>query len=97
MSEGSFVDGFVATARGRFAVRSVGDPGAPLVLCVHGFPDVPHSWDEVARDLAAAGYRAVAPFLRGYAPSVLEGPYDIDSLAGALGEGVPLGRNVCCS
>lgn len=41
----------------------------PLVLCFHGFPDTAHTWDVVGPAVAAAGYRVVAPFLRGYAPS----------------------------
>ncbi len=41
----------------------------PLVLLMHGFPDTARSWDHVRPALAAAGYRAVSPFLRGYAPS----------------------------
>ena len=41
----------------------------PLVLLVHGFPDTAHSWDATRAALAAAGYRAVAPFTRGYAPT----------------------------
>ncbi|MCO4763440.1 MAG: alpha/beta hydrolase [Myxococcales bacterium] len=41
----------------------------PLVLLFHGFPDTAHTWDHVLDDIAAAGYQAVAPFIRGYAPS----------------------------
>ena len=41
----------------------------PLILLFHGFPDTPHTWDLVRPALAKAGYRVVAPFLRGYAPS----------------------------
>ena len=41
----------------------------PLVLMFHGFPDTPHTWDEVRPAVAAAGFRVVTPFLRGYAPS----------------------------
>ncbi|MFC4252373.1 alpha/beta fold hydrolase [Sinimarinibacterium flocculans] len=67
----------------------------PLVLCVHGFPDTAHSFTPVMQGLAASGYRAVAPFLRGYAPSGLaaDGDYrlttvadDLIGLIGALGE-----------
>ncbi|MFZ1488379.1 MAG: hypothetical protein WAS51_00415, partial [Ilumatobacteraceae bacterium] len=39
----------------------------PLALCLHGFPDTAHTWRHLLPRLAAAGYRAVAPFLRGYA------------------------------
>ena len=41
----------------------------PLALLLHGFPDTAHTWDDVRPALAKAGYRAVSPFLRGYAPS----------------------------
>lgn len=42
---------------------------APLVVLLHGFPDVPHSWEPVALRLAEQGYRVVAPYLPGYHPS----------------------------
>ena len=41
----------------------------PLVLLLHGFPDTAHTWDELRPRIAAKGYRAVSPFMRGYAPS----------------------------
>jgi len=41
----------------------------PLALCLHGFPDSAHSWRHLLPALAGAGYRAVAPFMRGYAPT----------------------------
>ena len=43
----------------------------PLVLCLHGFPDTAHTWRHLLPELAARGYRAVAPFQRGYAPTGL--------------------------
>lgn len=56
----------------RFGFLSEGE--GPLVLLMHGFPDTPHTWDHVRPALAAAGFRAVSPFLRGYAPtSIPEG------------------------
>jgi pimeloyl-ACP methyl ester carboxylesterase len=56
------------TANGlRFAYLEAGD--GPLVLLLHGFPDNARTWDAQIEALAAAGYRAVAPFLRGYAPT----------------------------
>ena len=67
----------------------------PLVLLLHGFPDTAHTWDEVRPALAAAGYRAVAPFMRGYAPTAQApgGDYsatalgrDVLALIDALGE-----------
>ena len=41
----------------------------PLALCLHGFPDSPHTWRHLMPALAVAGYRAVAPYMRGYAPT----------------------------
>lgn len=41
----------------------------PLVLCLHGFPDHALSFRHLIPDLAAAGYRVVAPYMRGYAPT----------------------------
>lgn len=70
------------TSRGRFACLTVGDPTGPLALFLHGFPDSADAWRPVLERAAQRGYHAVAPFMRGYAPSVLEGPYDGDHLAG---------------
>lgn len=42
--------------------------GFPIVL-LHGFPDDAHAWDAVAPPLAAAGYRVLVPYLRGYGPT----------------------------
>jgi pimeloyl-ACP methyl ester carboxylesterase len=42
--------------------------GEPVIL-LHGFPDDAHAWDDVARALAAKGYRTYAPYLRGYGPT----------------------------
>ena len=50
----------------------------PLVLMLHGFPDTAHTWSHQMPALAAAGYRVVAPFLRGYHPTAIpsNGYYD---------------------
>ncbi len=53
-----------------FTYLACGDEG-PLALCLHGFPDSAHSWRHLLPELAAAGYRAVAPFQRGYAPTAV--------------------------
>jgi pimeloyl-ACP methyl ester carboxylesterase len=55
----------------------------PLVLLLHGYPDNAYSWEHQLRALAAAGYRAVAPFMRGYPPSEVPagGFYDRATLA----------------
>ena len=40
----------------------------PLVLLFHGFPDNPYSFTAQLKALATAGYHAVAPYKRGFAP-----------------------------
>jgi pimeloyl-ACP methyl ester carboxylesterase len=41
----------------------------PLVLCMHGFPDNAYTYSALLPALAQAGWRGVAPFMRGYAPT----------------------------
>jgi pimeloyl-ACP methyl ester carboxylesterase len=64
-----------------FGALTCGDAG-PLALCLHGFPDSAHTWRHLLPALAEAGYRAVAPWTRGYAPTVV--PTDGDYSAAAL-------------
>jgi pimeloyl-ACP methyl ester carboxylesterase len=49
-----------------FPVLEAGD--GPLVLCLHGFPDHAKSWTPMLDRIAAAGYWAVAPTMRGFWP-----------------------------
>ena len=55
----------------RFAGLACGR--GPLALCAHGFPETADTWDRTLRHLAGMGYRAVAPNMRGYWPSSVEG------------------------
>jgi pimeloyl-ACP methyl ester carboxylesterase len=54
----------------------------PLALCLHGFPDTAHGFRHLLPALAEAGFHAVAPFTRGYAPTGV--PDDGDFGLGAL-------------
>jgi pimeloyl-ACP methyl ester carboxylesterase len=58
----------------------------PLVLAAHGFPDEPGTFRAQIEALVAAGYRVVAPTMRGYAPSAVprSGRYDLLALGGDL-------------
>ena len=51
------------------AYHEVGDPSGFPVILLHGFPDDAHAYDGVAPILAKAGYRSLAVYLRGYAPT----------------------------
>lgn len=55
----------------------------PLALCLHGFPDSAHGWRRTLPALAEAGFRAVAPFTRGYAPTSVapDGMYQTGALS----------------
>ena len=50
-----------------FAYLTQGE--GPLALCLHGFPDSADTFRPLMAALAQAGYRAVAPYMRGYAPT----------------------------
>ncbi len=47
--------------------------GKPLIL-LHGWPDSPRTWDKVLPALHDAGYRTVAPYLRGYGKTDFRSP-----------------------
>ena len=80
----------------RFAGFEAGQ--GPLLLCLHGFPDDARTWRHQMPVFAKAGYRVVAPYLRGYAPTSASpsGTYqtaalgrDIIGLIDALSPGAP--------
>jgi len=50
----------------RVHVLEAGVKGRPLVLLLHGFPELAYSWRKVMPALAEAGYHVVAPDQRGY-------------------------------
>lgn len=66
----------------RMQALEAGPAHGPLVLLLHGFPELSESWREVLPVLGAAGFRAVAPDLRGYGGTDKpRSGYDIDTLA----------------
>lgn len=80
-----------------FTYLAAGPDDGPVALCLHGFPDIPRTWAPIVPSLTAAGYRVIAPYMRGYAPSTTRGPFaadrvarDILNLSKALGGGRPV-------
>src|SRR6202142_4660553 len=70
------------TANGlQFGVLEAGS--GPLALCLHGFPDTAHTWRYLLPALGDAGFHAVAPWMRGYAPTQIpaDGRYQTGALA----------------
>lgn len=74
---------FIETNGIRMRTAEAGDEG-PLVLLAHGFPESWYSWRHQLTAIADAGYRVVAPDMRGYgetdAPPEVD-DYDIEQLA----------------
>jgi pimeloyl-ACP methyl ester carboxylesterase len=62
--------------------------GLPVLL-LHGFPYDPRAFDEVAPRLAAAGYRVIVPYLRGYGETRFLSPSTMRS-----GEQGAIGRDL---
>lgn len=50
----------------RIHYQEAGDPSAPPIVLIHGFASSTLVWSKVLLDLAAAGYRVIAPDLIGY-------------------------------
>jgi pimeloyl-ACP methyl ester carboxylesterase len=65
-----------------FAYLEAGPADGPLALCLHGFPDAAPTWNSLLQALGDAGFHAVAPWLRGYAPTQIpaDGGYGVGSL-----------------
>ena len=55
---------FIETNGIRMHIAECGS--GPLVLLCHGFPESWYSWRHQLQALAEAGFRAVAPDMRGY-------------------------------
>jgi pimeloyl-ACP methyl ester carboxylesterase len=79
-----------------FAYLEAGPADGRLALCLHGFPDAAPTWNALLVALGDAGFHAVAPWLRGYAPTSIpaDGVYqtgalvaDANALHAALGGG----------
>lgn len=70
-----------------FAIDECGE-GPDIALCLHGFPESRFSWRHQLPALAAAGWHAVAPDLRGYGGSSRpreQAAYHIDHLVADAG------------
>ena len=51
------------------AYQESGPKNGPPLILLHGWPSDVHDWDGVAPPLAAAGYRVLVPWLRGFGPT----------------------------
>jgi pimeloyl-ACP methyl ester carboxylesterase len=67
----------VTTNGATLQVTEAGEPGAPVVLLLHGFPELAYTWRHQIPVLAAAGYHVLAPDQRGYGRS--SAPESVDA------------------
>jgi pimeloyl-ACP methyl ester carboxylesterase len=68
-----------------FDVSDHGPVDGRVVILLHGFPEDRHCWDRLTPALTGAGYRVLAPDLRGYSPGARPAgrrAYTIDRAAG---------------
>ena len=77
----------IATNGVELNVIEAGAADGPLVVLCHGFPELAYSWRHQVPALTAAGFRVVAPDMRGFGRSSIPpeiAAYDIVSLCGDL-------------
>lgn len=73
------------------ATDRCGQPGdGPAVVFVHGFPDLARGWEHQLQAVAAAGYFALAPDMRGYGGSSCPEAVEAYTLAELTGDLVAL-------
>ncbi len=66
-----------------------GPADGPAVILLHGWPSDVHDWDGVAPPLAAAGFRVLVPWLRGFGPTRF-----LDAATPRSGQQAALGADV---
>jgi pimeloyl-ACP methyl ester carboxylesterase len=81
----------------QFPAIASGPTGGDLVLLLHGFPQTCRAWSAQVQALGDAGWHAVAPDIRGFAPGTRPGPVaqyaqhlvagDVLAIAAQLGAG----------
>jgi pimeloyl-ACP methyl ester carboxylesterase len=65
------IEGWVRTDRHTTFYLSCGAADAPLIVFLHGWPELSISWRHQLRYFADLGFRAVAPDMRGYGRSTV--------------------------
>jgi epoxide hydrolase 4 len=83
---GDLREGYAEVGDQRLHYVETGD--GPLIVLLHGFPEFWYGWRQQIKPLAAAGFRVVAPDMRGYNLSSRPdgvAAYDTDRLAGDIG------------
>jgi pimeloyl-ACP methyl ester carboxylesterase len=80
---------FIATSKLRIGYEEWNAGAARTIVLLHGWPDSPRCWNQVAPRLAQAGWRVLAPALRGFAPTSF-----LDAKTPRTGQLAALGRDL---
>jgi pimeloyl-ACP methyl ester carboxylesterase len=74
---------FTQTGLLKIAFEMAGPSSGPPVFLLHGWPDAPSSWNDVASTLQENRFRTIAPYLRGSYPTEFRSS-DTPRFAGAV-------------
>ena len=80
---------FVDTSKLRVGYQEWNPDAQRTIVLLHGWPDSPRCWNEVAPRFAQAGWRVLAPALRGFAPTTF-----LDAATPRTGQLAALGRDL---
>jgi len=81
---------FAKTDRHTSFYLSCGAEDAPLIVFVHGWPELSHSWRHQLRCFADLGFRAVAPDMRGYGRSTVHRTFEAYTMEAIVGDMIEL-------
>ena len=70
---------FADTPLLKVAYEEMGPSSGPPVILLHGWPDDIRTWDAIVPRLVEAGFRTIAPFVRGFGPTTFLRPDTIRS------------------
>ena len=65
------VENVVTTGQQQTFYFEAGDPNGPVIIFIHGWPELSISWRHQLPVMASLGFRAIAPDMRGYGRSTV--------------------------
>jgi pimeloyl-ACP methyl ester carboxylesterase len=84
------IENILKTPRHKTFYLACGDESAPLIIFVHGWPELSISWRHQLPCFAALGFRAVAPDMRGYGRSTVYSRHEDYALEHSVADMVEL-------
>jgi pimeloyl-ACP methyl ester carboxylesterase len=84
----------VTVQNGSISLRVALQGSGPLILCVHGWPELWYSWRHQMRHFAELGYTVAAMDVRGYGGSDKPAPVEAYTLAELAGDAAAVVRDL---